>query len=80
MNQAQEQANLRELNRRIRELMPVVTRALEDLPKPERFENGQLVAVGDEPFEVVLHKGNTVYVKNDAGKVSGVLVGLVHAL
>jgi hypothetical protein len=38
-------------------------------PRPT-FTHGELVAVDDDVFEVVLHKGHDVFVKDAAGKVT----------
>jgi hypothetical protein len=38
-------------------------------PRPV-FTHGEVVAVDDDVFEVVLHKGHDVFVKDDAGKVT----------
>ena len=59
--------------REIRRGMARVDRLIARLPAPApRPRRGDLVAVADAPYEVVMVKADgTVYVKDEAGKVTG---------
>jgi hypothetical protein len=47
----------------------------------EKFTHGQLVAINDQPYEVVLEKDDgTVYVKDENGRVTGHPSAWVKAL
>lgn len=75
-NSVQVPASPGNINRMMRE----VSTWIAQLPAPVKFERGQLVAVADQPFEVVMHKDGTVYVKDENGKVTGHPAAWVAAL